>query len=86
MPSHSIPRLKSSLQDLNLTRKRLYQITQSTYSEKWREMEAFGGAGSIKNSQWREKGNFPLLESARIFIVVSFLLYVKDTKSVDAIC
>lgn len=49
-------------------------------------MEAFGGAGSIKNSQWREKGNFPLLESASIFIVVSFLLYVKDTKSVDAIC
>ena len=37
LPFLSIPRLKSSLQDLNLTRKRLYQITQSTYSEKWRE-------------------------------------------------
>lgn len=49
-------------------------------------MEAFGGAGSINNTQWREKGNFPLLESASIFIVVSLLLYVKDTKSVEAIC
>ena len=59
MPSHSIPRLKSSLQDLNLTRKRLYQITQSTYSEKRREMEASGGAGSIKTVSGEKRAIFP---------------------------
>lgn len=59
MPSHSIPRLKSSLQDLNLTRKRLYQITQSTYSEKWREMEAFGELDLLKTVSGEKRAIFP---------------------------
>lgn len=55
--------LKSSLQDLNPTSEKekvrsnyLKYLLDGRNGEKWKHL---GVAGSIKNSQWREKGNFP---------------------------